>query len=132
MVGSLGRIEKDVGDRHRHRGPQQRDGLHALRMAPRRLEDCQRAQAVTDQRSLLYTRDIEQCGEPFPNRLDRRGRLAAAPAVAGEIDREHVATMVREISRLQCPHAVVMRGAVHEHDRRQRGIETPRAGVSVD
>jgi hypothetical protein len=49
-----------------------------------------------------------------------------------QIERKHVATVVREIPRLQRPHPVIVSGAVREHDRRQRGIETPRAGVGVD
>ena len=36
-------------------------------------------------------------------------------AVAGQVDGEHVAAVMREITRLQRPHAVIVRRAVHEH-----------------
>ena len=49
----------------------------------------------------------------------------------GRSTREHVEAVMREVARLQRPHAVIVGGAVHEHDGGLRGIERARARVRV-
>ena len=49
----------------------------------------------------------------------------------GQVDREHVATVVREVPRLQRPHAMIVARAVHEHERRLRRDEGARPGIRV-
>ncbi len=114
-------VEQRVGDRHRRRGAERarsastRSGCRAAHSSTAsEPSEWPTSAAVADRRR------IEQRGNPVGDRLDRRQRIAAGPAVARQVDGEHVPAVMREIARLQRPDAVVVRRAVDEDDRRQR------------
>src|SRR2546421_1497892 len=58
--------------------------------------------------------------------------IASAAAVAGRVAREHIPAVMREVPRLQCPHAVIVACAVDEADARLRRIDVTPAGVGVN
>ena len=133
VIVALRGVEQRVADRHRRRGAERarssstRSGCRAAHSSA--------ASEPSEWPTSAARADagrVEQRGNPVGDRLDRRQRGAAGPAVARQIDGEHVAAVMREIARLQRPDAVVVRRAVDEHDRRQRGVERPRARVGVD
>jgi hypothetical protein len=102
------------------------------RMTRYRVEDCERAHAVADEGGAFDRERFEQ-GDGANRRSPppmRAARPRSAP-MAGKTDREHVAPVMREVARLQRPDAVVVRRAVHEDDRRQRGIEGARPRIRV-
>src|SRR6202030_2829444 len=58
--------------------------------------------------------------------------IANAAAVARRVDRQRIPAVMREVSRLQCPHAVIVARAVDEDDARVRRVDVAPAGVGVD
>ena len=96
------------------------------------IEHRQRAQAVADEGGARNRQGIEQRRQPICNLPHRAESVAGAAAVARSIDREHVAAVMREVARLQRPHAVIVARAVDEDDARPCRVEGATAGVGVD
>ena len=78
-----------------------------------------------------YAGGVEQRGQPVGHGGDVGERGAGAAMVAGQVDRQHAEAVMREVARLQRPHAMVVLGAVDEHGGRQAGVERLAAGVGV-
>ena len=126
-------VEQRVAHRHRRGRAEQRETLDARRCRARaaRARTARRANgrrprsarapmvaiASASQSAIASTL---ACGGPAERPWPGRSTASTFVAVMGEV------------ARLQRPHAVVVAGAVDEHDRRQRGVERPRAGVRVD
>ena len=113
------------GRAHQH---QMADALLRLR---RRFQRNQRAAAVADQRRLFHAGGVQQRGDEVGRFLDAGGRLAGAPAVAGQVDRQHVPAVVGQVAGLQDPDAVVVEHAVDEDDGGLGRVEGLAAGVAV-
>ena len=96
------------------------------------LQRNQRAPAVADQRGAFNAQGIEQRRHKRSALLNAGRRIAAAAAMAGQIDGQHVPAVVGHVAALQGPHAVVVEHAVDEHHRGLGGIEGLAAGVAVD
>ncbi len=100
-------------------------------MRERRLERDEGAHAVAHQRHFFDLRGLEEGRDPARPVLDRRAYRAGAAPMPGEIHREDRVAVMREVARLPLPDAVVERGAVDEHERRQLRVERAPAGVGV-
>jgi len=124
-------LEQRVGDLHRVRDGDQRDAFDPMWCARSRLEGDQRPHAVADERGTRDARCVEQREQPVGDGLDRAERGAGAAPVPRQVEREHREAVVREVARLKRPHAVVVLGAVDEHDDRQQRVEGAAAGVGV-
>ncbi len=103
----------------------------ALRIAGGEVERDQRAHAVAGHECALYAGGVEQGGQPVGHGCHGGERRAGAAAVAGQIDRQYAEAMVREVTCLQCPHAMVVLRAVDEDRGRQAGVEWFAAGVRI-
>ncbi len=130
LVGPGG-SEEIVAHDHRYRGAEQRELRYLRRCARRGLERRQRAQRVADQRDARGAGSVDEGDEPIGERLHRGLRRTRRAAVPGQVDGQRVVAVVREIARLQRPHAVIVRSAVDENHGRPRRIEGTRGGVRV-
>ena len=86
---------------------------------------------MADQHRLRQTGGVEQRQHEVGGDLHRGGRLTGAAAVAGQVNGQHIPTMVRQVARLQNPDAVVVQHPVNEDDAGLGGIEGLTAGVAV-
>ena len=103
----------------------------ALAQACRSFKRDQRTPAVADQRGARYAGGIQQCGDEVSRRLNAGRCFAAAAAMAGQIDGQHVPAVVRQKAALQYPNAVVIEHAVNEHRCRLGRVKGLAAGVAV-
>jgi nucleoside-diphosphate-sugar epimerase len=125
-------VQQGVGHLHRVGGAA--PAPIALTGAPRlagRLERDQRAHAVTDEARACHAgREVSSSStqSAIASTCRAPGRRCARAPAGRRPAREAV---VREVARLQDPHAVVVLRAVHEHDRGALRIEGLAAGVGV-
>ncbi len=121
----LEQVRMDAELRHE---PQKRQALDRIARARRRLQRRQRAHAVAGDPGPAHTRDAQHLQHPLRHGGDTRERGSFAAAVAGQVERQHAAAVMREGARLQRPDRVIHAGAVQEHRRRERHIE----GLAAD
>lgn len=121
MVVGLGGSEQVFADEHRDGRAKQSKLGHAVRKAPGEVESRERPQRMADHGDGLGACGVEKVRQPLRNGLHRGKRRAAGAAVPWRVDRKHVVAMMREVSRLQRPHAVIVRRAVDEEQRRLPG-----------
>ena len=86
---------------------------------------------MADQRCLFEFKLVQQRGHRVGGLLHAGRGLAAAAAVAGQVDGQHVPAVVGQRAGLQNPHAVVVQHAVDEHGGGLRRVEGFAAGVGV-
>ena len=103
----------------------------ALAQACRSFKRDQRTPAVADQRGARYAGGIQQRGNEVSRRLDTGRRFAAAAAMAGQIDGQHVPAVVRQKTALQDPNAVVIEHTVNEDSGGLGSVKGLAAGVAV-
>jgi len=95
------------------------------------LQRNQRAPAVPDQRRLFESKRVQQCGHRVGSLFHAGWRFAAAAAVAGQVDGQHIPAVVGQGAGLQDPHTVVVQHAVNEHGGGLCGVEGFAAGVGI-
>ena len=116
--------------RHRERRAHHRQVAHTVGPRGGYFQRNQGTPAVPDERCFVHARGIQQCRHRQGGAFDRGGRITAAFAVTGQVDRQHIPAVVGQVAGLQNPHAVVVEHAVNEYRGGQRGVKSLAARVA--
>ena len=105
VVAPCAAVEQIVADRHRHRRAEQRESRHALADGAPRASSAGERTRASGRPAPRARRRAASSSATSQSAIasTRRRRLARRAAVAGQVDGEHVAAVVREIARLQRP-----------------------------
>src|SRR5678816_2699537 len=94
------------------------DPLHSFGLAVRRLERNERTHGMADDARARDALRVQHAEQPVGHRADAGKRRSLGAAVAGQIERKHVAAVVGEVAALQPEERMVEPRPVHEHERR--------------
>ena len=125
-----GRHAHGVGRAHHHQVPHAGWVRHCI--AGSGFEGNERAKAVADQRGFFNLQCIEQRDDGVGRFFNALGWVAFAFAVPGQVNGQHVPSVVGHVAGLQNPDAVVVEHAVDEHGGGLRGVEGLAAGVGIE